>query len=99
MYMTIDQQVDCAYKAWVQVSDAKAAVMKKVRKIEKAIETAELGVEFELLYLEKRMVLVQYEALDGLYVERWVRYDELLKTRQIDDEQEAPQRFFAGEAQ
>jgi len=86
--LTIDQQVDCAYKAWCQVSDARAALMKKVRRIEKAIETADLGVEFELLYLEKRMVLVQYDALDKLYGDRFVEYNALVSKREIEHTRE-----------
>jgi hypothetical protein len=85
----MDQQVDCAYRAWSQVSDARAALMKRVQKIEKAIESADLGVEFELLYLEKRMVLVQYDALDKLYGDRFVEYNALVGKREIERTRES----------
>jgi hypothetical protein len=81
----MDQQVDCAYKAWTQVADARGALMKKVRKIEKAIASADLGVEFELLYLEKKMVMVQYDALDKLYGDRFTEYNALVSKREIED--------------
>jgi hypothetical protein len=85
----MDQQVDCAYKAWCQVSDARAALLKKVLKIEKVIESADLGVEFELLYLEKRMLMVQYNALDKLYGDRFVEYNALVSKREIEHTRES----------
>ena len=87
--LTMDQQVDCAYKAWLQVADARGALMKKVRRIEKAIASADLGVEFELLYLEKRMVMVQYDALDKLYGDRFVEYNSLVSKREIEHTRES----------
>ena len=83
--LTIDQQVDVAFKAWMQVVKAKEVLWKKVKKIEKGIESAELGEEFELLYLEKRMVLTQYDALTRLSTDRWDQYYELVNKREIED--------------